>query len=337
MRKRALGFFAISALLHALVLFNQKITLPAAVPNALPPPLQAQLLPLPAPPADNTTTRAAPPNKQTSTPSSVLTTPTNTTHDIHTPEQAQTEDTIPATTVVATNTARPTEIAPAPLPPAQELYYELRHENGSTLGFVRQRWQPSAHTYRLSLETATTGLLAWVKPIKHYAISEGERTANGLQPLHFRQYQQDQLRDEAHFDWKQQQLQLRDGQTLALPPNSQDILTLAWQLALTPTNQPIWVSNGRKLSAYTFDELARENILLDDQHTPTRHWRKRSQPHEEQLDIWISNEGIPVKLRHTDKRGFSTEQVLQRRANLTEPATLPAVNSPDTTAPRDAP
>lgn len=332
MRKRTLGLFGLSVLLHVLLLFSGEELKPPPPPSLPPLPLQARLmLPPPLPvvspaparvvhhhtqsantPTNNSPITALAPAKKANHPvlaegSSAATTNENTSVD---------------------EVIKPTT-ATIHLPPALELHYELRHENGSILGMAHQRWQPHPQgTYTLSLETFTTGLLALVKPMKRYAVSEGTYTVNGLRPVYFRQYQQGQLREEARFEWSQQRLQFLDGQSQTLPPDTQDLLSLAWQLNFT-THQPIWVSNGRKLSAYFFDELPRENLTLAQQTFSTRHWRKRTNPPEEQLELWLDETGIPVKIRHTDKRGFSTEQVLQRREALNLPASPPANDFPN--------
>ena len=137
----------------------------------------------------------------------------------------------------------------------------LMGADGFRIGRAEHRWEftEDGH-YRLYGMTETSGLAALIKTVRFENESRGRLVAGGLQPEHYLSRKNGKDNNEnADFDWPAAQVLLaRDGQTRAIAPGTQDILSLNYQLAYV--RQPeagatVGVVTGKKYERYALDSL----------------------------------------------------------------------------------
>jgi hypothetical protein len=201
------------------------------------------------------------------------------------------------------------------LPASGVIRFAIYKESlGLQVGRAEHRWEFTEDgRYRLRGITETSGLAALLKPVRLEVESSGRLVAGGLQPETFRSLRNGRDSNEnADFDWSTATLQLsRDGSVQPIAPGTQDILSLNYQLAYL--NNPaggatIGVVTGKKYERYELDSLGEEEIELPAGRFRTLHLR--AQTHNT-TEIWIAldHHRLPVKIRFTDKKGESFEQV----------------------------
>ena len=300
-----------SLLIHALALFGVDYGLFAE--QVEPPPLQAELKILPPPVSEKVAPepRLAPDQKRFRKKS---------VKPVNAPVVAASE--------VAPVEAEPAAIAEPVAEPKPEPSVASPVLNGSgrinflvaresprmNIGRAVHRWEfPGDGTYRLSSTIETTGLVALFKPVRQSYESVGRLAASGLQPEHFRVVRKDrQPAEGADFDWQQHQVTLlRDGSQQRIARGTQDLLSLNYQLAYlaAPENgSTIGVVTGRKYERHDLDSHGEEEIETPAGRFRTLHLRATG---ETLMDIWIALDygRLPVKIRFTDKKGDSYEQI----------------------------
>ena len=209
--------------------------------------------------------------------------------------------------------------APAPakplLPSGGMIRYAVSKTSlGMQIGQTEQRWQFAEDgSYRLNSVTETTGLAAVFKPTRIEQESRGRMAAWGLQPEHFVTLKNGRETNEnVDFDWSTAELRFaRDASVQPLVQGTQDVLSLNFQLAYLGRlsgGLALGVVTGRKYDRYEIDSLGEEEIEVPAGRFRTLHVRAQS---ETVTEIWIALEqrGLPVKIRFTDKKGDSYEQV----------------------------
>lgn len=182
------------------------------------------------------------------------------------------------------------------------------------IGRVEQHWEFNADgTYRLSSVNETTGLAAVFKPVRVDMESRGRMVSGGLQPEQLRTLKNGQDNNEnADFDWVAGEVRLsRDGSVRPVAPGSQDILSLNYQLAYlgkVADGVMLGVVTGRKYERHALDSLGEEEIVTPAGTFRTLHLRAMT---DKTTEIWIAldHHRLPVKIRFTDKKGESYEQV----------------------------
>ena len=168
-------------------------------------------------------------------------------------------------------------------------------------------------SYRLTGITETSGLAALIKPVRQEVESAGHLVAGGLQPDTLRiRMNGEETRDNADFDWTRSEVLLtRDGSVQAIAPGSQDILSLNYQLAYVAhldDGTRLGVVTGKKYERYDLDSLGEEEIDTPAGHFRTLHLRAMT---DSTTEIWVAldHARLPVKIRFTDRKGESFEQV----------------------------
>nr|MBL8412015.1 DUF3108 domain-containing protein [Dechloromonas sp.] len=225
------------------------------------------------------------------------------------PEVAAPED-APAT--------KPLE-APAParpmLPGSGVVRFAIFKESlNLQVGRAEHRWEFAEDgSYRLHGVTETSGLAALIKPVRLEVESRGRLVAGGLQPETFRSLKNGQeTRESADFDWSSREVRLaRDNSVRPIAPGSQDLLSLNYQLAYLAKIEEgasIGVVTGKKYERYALDSLGEEEIEVPAGRFRTLHLRAMT---DNTTEIWIALDRgrLPVKIRFTDKKGDSYEQV----------------------------
>lgn len=305
-----LAAFAGSLAIHVAALFGADIELPGE--DAEPVTLQAELKPLPAPAAPPRHSR--PPARPASKPAAPA--------GQRPPAPAPEPPAAPAAALAPEPPAPPPAATP-PLPvaakPLQPASGVIRYaislgDHGFVIGRAEHRWEFAADgSYRLSGVTETSGLAALFKPLRMEYRSAGQLGPDGLQPSEFRTLKNGQpTRENVEFDWPAGVAHFdRDGSTQPVTPGTQDILSLNYQLAYLPhpeAGNRIGVVNGRKLNRHSLDSLGEEELDTPAGHFRTLHLRAAT---DYVTEIWIALDRyrLPVKIRFTDRKGDSYEQV----------------------------
>ena len=201
------------------------------------------------------------------------------------------------------------------LPASGIIRYAIYKESlGMQIGRAEHRWEFNEDgSYRLSATTETSGLAALFKPLRMETESRGRMAPGGLQPESYRSLKNGKDTNEnASFDWSTAQVSLtRDGSVRPIAPGTQDLLSLNYQLAYLgklPEGSEIGVVTGKKYERYAIDSLGEEEIETPAGRFRTLHLRAMT---DNITEIWIAldRQHLPVKIRFTDKKGDSYEQV----------------------------
>lgn len=304
--------FAGSLALHALALFGTDLELPGSEPEPLV--LHAELrMPLP-PPAVPDTVQAAREKKPRplkkvpltrAAPDAVSLAPA--------PELLPVEETLPEEQAPEVSTSSlPTE----PLLPASGAirYAVYKTSLGMQVGRAEHRWEFDGEGhYRLTAFTETSGLAALIKPVRIDMESRGLLVAGGLRPESYRTWKKAGDEENADFDWSTGQVRLsRDGGVANIVPGTQDLLSLLYQLAYLPRPEEgssIGVVTGRKYDRYELDSFGEELLEVPAGQFRTLHLRAVAGNTITEIWIALDDSRLPVKIRFTDKKGDSFDQV----------------------------
>ena len=276
-------------------------------------PLRAELRPLPQPPPE---ILPAPPAKPAARPANTqklaIAAPAP-----HTVPAAP--DIGPSTEIApempSTATRPPAEPAKPVLPATGTIRFAIYKESlGLQIGRAEHRWEFAEDgSYRLIGITETSGLAALFKPVRLQTESRGRMVAGGMQPDSYRTLKNGKDANEnADFDWATGAVTLsRDGSVRPIAPGTQDILSLNYQLAYLgqlAEGSTLGVVTGKKYERYAIDSLGEEEIETPAGRFRTLHLRAMT---DSVTEIWIAldRQRLPVKIRFTDKKGESFEQV----------------------------
>lgn len=207
-----------------------------------------------------------------------------------------------------------------PLPELAEIRYTLyKGQDGFPAGKAEHTWNREGTHYTITHIAEASGIVSLFYSGRHVQISQGEITANGMQPESYK-VQRGQGADKtdlASFDWQAKQLTFGSGddtRTVHLPDGTQDLLSFLYQLAFAVpeagSSTALHITNGRKLDNYGYQALEEE--MLDTRLGPIKalHIEKHHLDGEENTEVWLATEYhyLPVKIRHTDKHGSVVEQ-----------------------------
>lgn len=318
-----LAALAGSLALHAAALFMPDVDL-STTPE--PPPIVAELRPPPPAPAPEVKKAAEPhPARH---------------HPAHHPRTAK-GTALPASQLEAAPAAvaaapeaqpeaapeMPAEAQPEPqpeAPPAKPVepvlpsrgyirYTVYRGDRGFVVGRAEHSWEFADGRYRLTSVTETTGLAALFKPVSVELESRGRLTAGGLQPERFTTRRNGaETQENADFDWENHRVTLkRDGSQHAVLDGAQDLLSFHYQLAYLAglaMGADMGVATGKKFERYHFDSLGEEKIDTPAGPFRTLHVRVKT---DSTTELWLALDRrlLPVKIRYTDRKGESFEQV----------------------------
>ncbi len=299
-----------SLALHAVALFGTDVSLFGG--GSEPPGLQAEIQP---PPAANPAPQAAPLVKPVTKPAKSQTLATHKTVPLADTETTtgpvqKNERDMPSTASVAVS------VPAEPMLPARGMirFVILKESLSLQVGRAEHHWEFAGDgSYRLSGITETSGLAALLKPLRLEVESRGQMVAGGLQPVTFRSLKNGkETQENADFDWSTATVRLaRDGSEREIAAGTQDILSLNYQLAYLGTlaeGTRIGVVTGKKYERYALDSLGEEAIETPAGRFRTLHLRAMT---DTTTEIWIAldHHRLPVKIRFTDKKGESFEQV----------------------------
>ncbi|MCL2636649.1 MAG: DUF3108 domain-containing protein, partial [Betaproteobacteria bacterium] len=201
------------------------------------------------------------------------------------------------------------------LPASGAIHFAIIMESlGLQVGRAEHHWEFAEDgSYLLRGVSETSGLAAFFRPGRLLLESRGRLVAGGLRPESFRSRRAGREAEEgADFDWAAGQLTLlRDGSRHRLTPGAQDILSLNYQLAYLgelAEGVELGVATERKYERQQLDALGEEEIEVPAGRFRTLRLRALT---ESTTEIWIALDHgrLPVKIRFTDKKGDSFEQV----------------------------
>ena len=295
---------ALSALVHAILLFAPLVKLP---PVEVPlPPLTAKLEPLP-----KIAAKPAPPRKSKPKlrPAPVETPPAE---SVSTEEpQIDAEPQPSAIDEALDRTAE--EVRPAhPLPKHAQLTFIAYTGTDFKIGEAHHRLEiGDDKNYTLRIGMNTTGLASIFKTFESEHRSSGTLTAQGLRPNEFSETKNTSKGKEsleAKFSWEEKILSFSSGNSMPLPEQAQDVVSFLYQfsqLSLDKSTISMYISNGKKLERYEFTVGEEEMIQTHLGRLRALPLQKVHAQGEEGLDIWLGLEYrlLPVKLRMFDRKG----------------------------------
>jgi len=240
------------------------------------------------------------------------------------PQQAQAE--APA--------APPAPPAPEPravrsLPRTGRIVYALSYgADKFEIGKAVSTWEVDDHHYRLSSAHETTGLAALFRPYQWKQESTGTITPDGLRPETFSMSRgaSGEQQTKAVLEWTEGTLTLYDGtrsNTVGLQPDTQDLLSFAFQLALTriePGTLYVDLTTGSKLERYVLEVGAEEVIQLPLGSVKAIPIRKQRGRNDEGIEIWLAPEYryLPVRVRFLDREGKVTGEQLATEIRVSD-------------------
>ena len=304
--------------IHAAALFGPDIDL---VLNAEPPPLIAELRPLPK--ALATSSRDEPkaivkqPPRKKASPAVPVAQPV-TAREEPAP-MAEVPGNAPEVFEESTGEeappsghAQPVPVAPR-LPARGQIRYRVdRGDTQFEIGRAESDWEISEGQYTLRLRTETTGLVWLFKPYLIEMESRGHLTAEGLQPTTFRITRNGVAgRETAEFDWDHKQVRVAGGASQPLAEGAQDLLSFNFHLGFMPESRVArWlpIATGKKYGLYRLDVVGDEVISVPAGEMRTLHLRA---PGVNTTELWLAYDYLllPVKIRHEDGKGNSLVQV----------------------------
>lgn len=159
--------------------------------------------------------------------------------------------------------AAPLQAAPSQVQAQYDIY-----KSGIKVAEMSETYTRSGDHYRIESVTRAYGLFKLFKPETIRARSEGNVTAQGLQPLSFDYKREIDTDKSAHadFDWQTGQLTLSDRagkRSVALPAGTQDRLSAMYQFMFLPLRNSelkFNMTNGSKLDDYYY-------LVVPNQHT----------------------------------------------------------------------
>lgn len=311
--------FTLSVLLHSLVLLGSNIQLPNFKTSL--PPLTAKLVALPsaAPAKPKRKIKPAIPNPLPE-PAAEIAPPLQDV-PLAASAPAAASEPIAASAPVETGSLASEvkkEVERPPLPRRAQLTFTI---NKGTGGF---RVGEAIHTleiddgrYVLHAVTKTVGLVKLFKSYELTQYSSGSYSKYGLLPEQFfeeRKESSSTLRNTAEFDHAAMLARFSNGKEVALPPETQDILSIMYQFPPLQgvETAPVNVSNGKKVEHYEFEIFPDEEIDTAIGKLLTVRMSKLHGPNEEGLEIWLAREYrlFPVKMRFIERNGEVTGEAV---------------------------
>jgi len=299
----------ISVALHALFLWGPNIRLPSLGPSL--PTLTARLEALPDAPAKPKARRKAKPAVPKAAPEPAA--------KAETPAPPQDVPLAASEPAVASAAAETETLAAAadkaaerpPLPKQAQLTFAINMGNGGLrIGEAIHTLEIHDGRYVLKSMTTTVGLAKLFKSYQLNQYSNGSYGKDGLQPELFTEERIDRLgtqRNAVEFDHAEQRAIFSNGADMALPPETQDILSVMYQFPPLAHTEiaTVYVSNGKKIEHYNFEIATKEMVDTPLGKLLAVHLRKMHAPNEEGLEIWLAREYrlFPVKMRFIEKDG----------------------------------
>lgn len=190
-------------------------------------------------------------------------------------------------------------------------------DGGLRLGDAVYQWRARDGRYSLTSTAEASGPAALLLSGRLVQVSHGRLGEQGLKPEQYWLVKKEKKRDVAQFDWQRGRL-AQEGEQLALPAGTQDLLSFPFHLAMTlrpdAAEWSLWVTNGRKLRDYRFRNLGREKLQVAGDEVETIHLQGSRAGEEGSLDVWLmpQRHGLPARIRTEDHKGKVTRLSLEQ-------------------------
>lgn len=285
---------ALSALLHAVILWLPYIQLPHAKVEL--PPLTARLAPLPKP----VTQPAAKPE-----PENPITRSGN-----------QASEKPAAQTMGKMDTTEESDSA-RPFPKHVRLTFVVHQSaDGFLAGEIHHQLDIHGSSYILKATQHAAGLASLRNSDTLVQTSRGTIDIHGLQPQIFEEEEITKSGKQslhAAFDHAEKKLRFSDGGAVALPDEAQDSLSFMYQLSQLPMNGeffPLPISDGTHLEQNQIEIGAKEDIATPMGKLRALHLRKMHIQGVAYFEIWLGLEYrlLPVKFSRVDGAGNVTKE-----------------------------
>jgi len=310
---------AISAVLHAAAITMPGWELPG-VAEPEPVPLDARLVPprsapvaVLAPPAKPRPPRTAPVRKVVASDAAPARVPVDA-EGPPTRAEAPPPAPPPEPAVVEQAVVEPAPPAAPPAPPwprAGRVHYLVTYgDGGFVIGETVHDWEVADGRYSIRSVATPRGLAALRGKTRSQS-STGEITANGLRPLEFRDQREGREAEAAAFDWTQERVSFSGGRGEArLGEGTQDMISVFYQLAWQAPRADLEmaVATAGRLGRWKFEWVGEETIDAAGATLVTLHLRTRADG--DVTEVWLApaHGGLPVKIRHVDRKGDAFEQ-----------------------------
>jgi hypothetical protein len=203
------------------------------------------------------------------------------------------------------------------LPKRARLTFAISTGKGFLVGEAVHTLEIDEGRYQLQAVTRTIGLARLFKSYTLTQNSSGSYGRAGLVPEQFMEERKDgsgTKRTTAQFDHATQFARFSSDREVALPPGTQDILSILYQFPPLQGVEiaAVSVSNGKKIEKYEFEIVADEEIETALGTLLTVRMSKLHSPNQEGLEIWLAREYrlFPVKMRFIEKNGEITGEAV---------------------------
>lgn len=322
---------ALSAVVHALLLWLPQVSPPRFEPPPLPL-LSAKLIAIPKqakqpPKPRHTAPPKAPPKKSRQhTPPPVTQTVSEPAPSI--PTKPETSAAVPQALAIDGTASEVEKPDVPPLPKQAKLVFAAyRGSDHLYVGEMRHELKTGDGHYSIRAVTRTVGLARLFKSYDLTQTSSGLLTKNGdLQPERFSEERIDERGTQqfsSEFDWTAHQATFSNGTTSMLPERSQDFLSFQYQLSQTLLDRgavPVEISNGKKLEKYHLEVIGQEDIITPMGKQPALHLSKLHAPGEEGLDIWLALNYrlLPIKFQQIDRAGKISGEIVIKEIRVSD-------------------
>lgn len=239
------------------------------------------------------------------------------------PPDAATETRPPPPELPAAPAASAPEEASAAVPPAPSFpgvwprrgrieFAVTRGEDGFVVGRAEHVWSHDGASYDLRATTETTGLAAFFKPVKVTQRSRGVFVPGGLQPLEFDSARDGRPTQSLRIDPAQQRIFSSSGMDHAYPGQTQDLLSIFYQLGALPLDayeSALTLATGRKVASYALRIL--DTVTLDTPFGVRAAWHLAlpGANNDESTEVWLDTlTRLPLRIRHRDRKGEVFDQ-----------------------------
>lgn len=212
-------------------------------------------------------------------------------------------------------TETPANIESIPFPRHASLIFAVRNgDDGFRVGELMHTLDIDENRYIIQASTRTTGIARWFKSFDLNQTSTGIVTSQGLLPDNFAEEKLNSGVVETAtvvFDRNTNTLQFSSGENTSLPENTQDALSVLYQLSLSNLKRetiPVTISTGKKLENYELEVATNKIISTELGEMDTVQLRKIRIPGKPGLRIWLSREFrlLPVKMQYLEPDGTIT-------------------------------
>jgi len=198
--------------------------------------------------------------------------------------------------------------SPAAVPEHVEIKYRVSL-GAMKIGEGLAVFQHDGKTYSIVSDSRTAGLAAVLYPLNIHHEAKGSVSASGLRPASFVEMRNGRFKRSANFDWSTNQVQLTDGdkrQTVALPPNTWDVTSFAWNFVFAqPEGRDIklHLTDGRRVTEYRYAILGHETLDTPLGAIDTLHVKKVQEAGDKRaFEVWLAADRhyLPVRTRYTE-------------------------------------